>query len=116
MRQAALKNALSAQVDQVLVVADFSKGTGKTKKVAQFVTAMAKPDRPVRKVLIVLDKEDLSVSRSLRNLPQVRLRLASQLTTYDVLEAQQLIFTKESLKSLGTRLASATKTVTKKEA
>jgi len=50
------------------------------------------------KVLLVLRNADDQAAKAFRNLPQVWITSPDQLTTYDVLWASQVIFTRESLK------------------
>ena len=47
-----------------------------------------------RRVLLVLDREDELTWKSLRNAPQVHLLFPDQLNTYDVLVADDVVFTK----------------------
>jgi large subunit ribosomal protein L4 len=48
-------------------------------------------------VLVVLDRDDVLNWVSLRNLPQVHLIEAGQLNTYDVLVADEVVFTEAAL-------------------
>jgi large subunit ribosomal protein L4 len=50
-----------------------------------------------KRVLIVLDREDVLNWVSLRNVPQVHLIEAGQLNTYDVLIADEVVFTEAAL-------------------
>jgi len=109
MRQAALKSALAAQADQVVVITDLSSLTGKTKVAVKLLKALQGKDKPAKKVLVVLDKSEPQAARSSRNLPQARLQRVETLTTYEVLGADQIVFTKAGVALLEKRLAPATK-------
>ena len=50
-----------------------------------------------KRVLIVLDRDDVLNWVSLRNVPQVHLIEAGQLNTYDVLVADEVVFTETAL-------------------
>jgi large subunit ribosomal protein L4 len=50
-----------------------------------------------RKVLVVLGSSDEINWVSLRNVPEVHLLAADQLNTYDVLVADQVVFTQDAL-------------------
>ena len=49
------------------------------------------------RVLVVVDGDDAVTWRSFRNLPQVHLIEPGQLNAYDVLVADQVVFTSETL-------------------
>jgi large subunit ribosomal protein L4 len=96
MKAAALRGALSdrAREDRVHVVTTFVDGdTPKTK--AAIATLNAVTD--AKKVLVVLDRDDVLNWVSLRNEPRVHLLEAGQLNTYDVLNADEVVFTEASL-------------------
>jgi large subunit ribosomal protein L4 len=96
MKAAALRGALSdrAREGRVAVVATFVDGdTPKTKDALRVLGSVAKSE----KVLIVLGRADEANWLSLRNVPTVHLLAADQLNTYDVLVADEVIFTSEAL-------------------
>ena len=96
MKAAALRGALSdrAREDRVHVVSAFVDGdapsTKAALKVLDAVTA-------AKRVLVVLDRDDVLNWVSLRNLPQVHLIEAGQLNTYDVLVSDEVVFTETAL-------------------
>jgi large subunit ribosomal protein L4 len=96
MKAAALRGALSdrAREDRVHVVSTFVDGDSPSTKAA-LVTLTAVTT--AKKVLVVLDRDDALNWVSLRNLPQVHLLEAGQLNTYDVLNADEVIFTEAAL-------------------
>jgi large subunit ribosomal protein L4 len=96
MKAAALRGALSdrAREGRVHVVSAFVDGDApKTKAALQTLEAITQAKR----VLVVLDRDDVLNWISLRNLPQVHLIEAGQLNTYDVLLADEVVFTETAL-------------------
>ncbi|BAL85824.1 putative ribosomal protein L4 [Actinoplanes missouriensis 431] len=96
MKAAALRSALSdrARDGRVFVVESFVTGEKPSTKAA--VTALRKVAQTT-KVLVVLDSQDELNWVSLRNEPTVHLIEAGQLNTYDVLVADEVVFTKVAL-------------------
>ena len=96
MKAAALRGALSdrARDGQLHVVEAFVSGEKPSTKAA--ITALRKVTGSV-KVLVVLSSYDELNWISLRNEPTVHLIEAGQLNTYDVLVADEVVFTKEAL-------------------
>lgn len=96
MKAAALRGALSdrARDGRVFVVESFITGETPSTKVA--VAALRKVAQ-TNKVLVVLDSQDELNWISLRNEPTVHLIEAGQLNTYDVLVADEVVFTKVAL-------------------
>jgi large subunit ribosomal protein L4 len=96
MKAAALRGALSdrAREGRVHVVSAFVEGDApKTKAALATLDAVTQAKR----VLVVLDRDDVLNWVSLRNAPQVHLIEAGQLNTYDVLVADEVIFTESAL-------------------
>jgi large subunit ribosomal protein L4 len=96
MIAAALKGALSdrARAGRLHVVAEFALGaTPSTKAASAFIANLT--SRP--NVLIVLDRTDLVSYLSLRNLQGVHVLPVDQLNAYDVLLADDVVFTKSAL-------------------
>jgi large subunit ribosomal protein L4 len=96
MKAAALRGALSdrAREGRVHVVSAFVEGDApKTKDALATLTGITS----AAKVLVVLDHDDVLNWVSLRNLPQVHLIEAGQLNTYDVLVADEVVFTETAL-------------------
>jgi large subunit ribosomal protein L4 len=96
MKAAALRGALSdrARDGRVHVVEAFVGGDKPSTKAA--VATLRKATESV-KVLVVLSSTDELNWVSLRNEPTVHLIEAGQLNTYDVLVADEVVFTKEAL-------------------
>jgi len=96
MKAAALRGALSdrARDGLVSVIETFVDGeTPSTKAALAALAAVANTE----KVLVVLSGEDEINWISLRNVPTVHLLEASQLNTYDVLVADEVVFTTNAL-------------------
>jgi large subunit ribosomal protein L4 len=96
MKAAALRGALSdrARDGRVHVVEAFVSGEKPSTKAA--IATLRKATESV-KVLVVLSSYDELNWISLRNEPTVHLIEAGQLNTYDVLVADEVVFTKEAL-------------------
>lgn len=96
-RQASLRSALSLKFKEgkILVVVGFDKLELKTKK---FNQAVAKLKLEPNHLLLLLGKSELKLRRAIKNLPFMDSDLTNNLTTYSVLRARTLIFTKEGLK------------------
>ena len=96
MKAAALRGALSdrAREGRVHVVSAFVDGDApKTRTALATLNAVTQAKR----VLVVLDRDDVLNWVSLRNAPQVHLIEAGQLNTYDVLVADEVVFTEAAL-------------------
>ncbi|MEV0896404.1 50S ribosomal protein L4 [Actinoplanes sp. NPDC049802] len=96
MKAAALRGALSdrARENRVHVVESFVSGEKPSTKTA---IATLRKVAQTTKVLVVLDSQDELNWVSLRNEPTVHLIEAGQLNTYDVLVADEVVFTKTAL-------------------
>ncbi len=96
MKVAALRGALSdrARNGQVYVVETFVTGEQPSTKAA---VAALRQVTEARKVLVVLAGDDELNWLSLRNEPRVHLLDAGQLNTYDVLDADDVVFTRDAL-------------------
>jgi large subunit ribosomal protein L4 len=96
MKAAALRGALSdrARAGQVHVVEAFVSGEKPSTKAA--IATLRKLTEANRVLVVVSSMDELNVL-SLRNEPSVHLIEAGQLNTYDVLVADDVIFTREAL-------------------
>jgi len=98
MKAAALRGALSdrARNDRVHVVEALVTGdTPSTKAAVQLLAGLT--ERP--NLLVVLDRSDLVSLKSVRNLEGVHVLAADQLNTYDVLCADDVVFTTAGLEA-----------------
>ena len=97
MIAAALRCALSdrARNDRIFAVTELISGqTPSTKAVKAFFEALLTDQR---KVLVVIGRSDEVGAKSVRNLPGIRVISPGQLNTYDVLDADHLVFSVEAL-------------------
>jgi large subunit ribosomal protein L4 len=96
MKAAALRGALSdrARDGRVHVIDAFVAGEKPSTKAAMATLAKATDST---RVLVVLSETDEMNWMSLRNVPSVHLIEAGQLNTYDVLVADEVVFTKDAL-------------------
>ena len=93
MKAAALRGALSdrARFERIHVLESVVAGeTPSTKAAAKFRASLS--DR--KNLLVVIDRFDSVSELSVRNLPNVHVLWADQLNTYDVLCADDIVFTK----------------------
>jgi len=99
LKQLARKSALSykAQENNVLVLDEVNFDTIKTKNYVALVNALNVADE---KTLLVLPAYNNNVYLSSRNLKKAKVIAASDLNTYDVLNATKLLLTADSVKTL----------------
>jgi large subunit ribosomal protein L4 len=96
MIAAALRSALSdrARNDRIHAVTELIGGqTPSTKSAKTFLASLTEH----RKVLVVIGRSDEVSAKSVRNLPGVHVISPDQLNTYDVLDADDLVFSVEAL-------------------
>ena len=96
MKAAALRGALSDRARDGLVHVVEAFVSGETPSTKAAVATLRKATQS-RKVLVVLSSTDEMNWLSLRNEPTVHLIEAGQLYTYDVLVADEVVFTKDAL-------------------
>ena len=103
MKQGALRSALSdrARADRIHVVTALFEGDKPSTKAALAARRAIVEDR---QALVVLERGNELTALSLRNVPEVHVLWADQLNTYDVLDADDIVFTQAALESfLGTK-------------
>jgi len=96
MIAAALRGALSdrARNDRIHAITELVAGqTPSTKSAKAFLSTLTER----RKVLVIIGRSDEVGAKSVRNLPGVHVITAGQLNTYDVLNADDLVFSVEAL-------------------
>lgn len=96
MIAAALRGALSdrARNDRIHAITELVPGqTPSTKSAKAFLGTLTER----RKVLVIIGRSDEVGVKSVRNLPGVHVISAGQLNTYDVLNADDLVFSVEAL-------------------
>ena len=104
-RKLALKSALSARQEQLIIVKDFSAITEpKTKLMVSALKSL----NVSGKVLIVADPkaaENSFLELSARNIPSVKMILPSNLNVKDLLEADYVVLTEASVTEITERLS-----------
>jgi large subunit ribosomal protein L4 len=105
MKAAALRGALTdrARHERIHVVTGVVDGDISTKAARTLLGKIT--DR--RKLLLVAERSDETAWLSARNLPRVRLLDPGQLNTYDVLESDDVVFTKAAFDSFVARATGA---------
>ena len=99
-RRLALRTALMARIDDVIVVKDFGADL-KAPKTREVVDALGRLGVAAEaKVLIVLTAPSEVVRRSVRNLEKVKLITADQLNVFDLLHANSLVLGEEALATI----------------
>src|ERR1700744_1762831 len=96
MIAAALRGALSdrARNDRIHAITELVSGqTPSTKSAKAFLGTLT--DR--KQVLVVIGRSDETGAKSVRNLPRVHVLTPDQLNTYDVLRADDVVFSVEAL-------------------
>ena len=100
MARKALGTVLSSKFKsgEVRVIEDFSWDGISTKKFAAWANKAAGGD--FRSLLIVLDRGDVNLTKSSRNLGNVEIKTVGNLNVLDALKFREIIFTKSALKTL----------------
>ena len=99
-RRLALRTALMARIDDVIVVKDFGASL-EAPKTREVVDALGRLGVAAdAKVLIVLTAPSEVVRRSVRNLEKVKLITADQLNVFDLLHANSLVVGEEALATI----------------
>ena len=99
-RRLALRTALMARLDDVIVVKDFGAAL-EAPKTREVVDALGRLGVAAdAKVLIVLTAPSDVVKRSVRNLEKVKLITADQLNVFDLLHANALVLGEEALATI----------------
>jgi len=99
MKRLALRSALSARASEsaVKVVEPIDWAAPKTKQAVELLSKMD----AAGKTLLVINRTDEVAQRSFRNLAEVRIVEPSQVTTYDVLWSDQVVFTTHTVGAVG---------------
>ncbi len=103
MKQGALRSALSdrARAGRIHIVTALIEGEKPSTKSALAALRAIVEDR---QALVVIERNDELTALSLRNAPEVHVLWADQLNTYDVLDADDIVFTLAAMESfLGTK-------------
>ncbi|MFH0942827.1 MAG: 50S ribosomal protein L4 [Candidatus Beckwithbacteria bacterium] len=99
MRCLSLFSALSSKFkdQQILVVDGLEKIKPSTKAFDKIFHALVKTPH---KILLLVDRPQLSIKQSVANLPYLQYNLSNSLSVYQILNADTLIFTKAAIVSL----------------
>ena len=99
VKRLARKSALAYKVkdNSLLVLEDFSFEGPKTKKYLEILERFNMLDK---KSLLVIPAADRNLFLSSRNIPKARVALASDINTYEILNAQHLVFVESSIKEV----------------
>jgi large subunit ribosomal protein L4 len=99
LKKLARKSALTykAKDESIFVVEDFTFETPKTKN---FTELLKNFKTEGKKMLLVTSTVDMNVLLSCRNLAKVKVIQASDLNTYEILDAGQLLLTESSVKEI----------------
>ena len=89
--------SLKAQNDAILVVEDFNFDAPKTKNFAELTKKLQLADK---KLLFVLPSQNKNVYLSARNLTKVKVLTISELSTYSIVGANNIVFTEESVAAI----------------
>ena len=96
-RRLALRTALMARLDDLIVVKGFGTGL-ETPKTREITAALGRFGIEAgTKVLLILDGASEAVKLSVRNLEKVKLIAADQLNVFDLLHAGKLVVSEEAL-------------------
>jgi large subunit ribosomal protein L4 len=99
VKQLARKSALTykAQENAIIVVEDFTMDAPKTKQFVEIANNLKVADK---KVLVLMPEADKNVCLSARNLQRAEVLEARKVNTYKVLNADVLVITENSLKTI----------------
>jgi large subunit ribosomal protein L4 len=106
VKDLARKSALTykARENAIAVLEDFSFAEPKTKNYLNLLSALAVADK---KTLLVLPEANKNIILSGRNIKNTKITTADQINTYDVLNADKLIFLESSVAKVETLLNKA---------
>ncbi len=101
VKRIARVSALSykAKDDGIIVIEDFNFEAPKTKQYVEMLENLKIKDK---KTLLVINDTDMNVLLSARNIPRTKVVRADSLNTYEILNANKLVFVESSLKSVET--------------
>ena len=97
-KKTAFKSAISKKYadGQLTLVENFAELKPKTK---EFVNVLNKFNLD-KKVLVVVDSKNENLTKATNNLENVKITLSNQLNTYDLVTADNLLVTKDAVKSI----------------
>jgi large subunit ribosomal protein L4 len=103
VKDLARRSALSykAKDQQIAIIEDFNFESPKTKQYASLLKSL---NVGAKKTLVVLAESNKNVALAGRNIPNTKIITASQINTYDVVNADQLILLESSINKIDTLL------------
>ncbi|MCA9342529.1 50S ribosomal protein L4 [Candidatus Saccharibacteria bacterium] len=102
-RQTALKQALSLQKKNIIIIEDLKIKSGKTADVVKLLTKIGAE----RNTLLVVSEKTEEITRATNNIANVALVSANYVNTNDVMNAYTVVITKPGLEVLNARLGRA---------
>ncbi len=99
LKRLARKSALSYKLkdNNLTILEDFSFENPKTKNISELLKSFQLTGK---KTLLVLSKQDENIVLSARNLKRVKVVQASDINTYEILDASWLLLTESSIKEI----------------
>jgi large subunit ribosomal protein L4 len=99
MKRLALRSALSARASEsaIIVTEPIEWAEAKTSHAVAFLAKVG----VAGKILLIINHTDVVAARAFRNLPNVMISEPGQVTTYDVLWSDRVIFTTHTVGSIG---------------
>ncbi len=99
-RRLALRTALMARVEDMIIVKDFGQSlkTPKTREITDALKRLGVDSDS--KVLIILSSPSDNILRSVRNLKKVKLIPANHLNVFDLLNANSLVIGEEAIQTI----------------
>jgi large subunit ribosomal protein L4 len=91
--------AVKAQESSISVLEDFTFDAPRTKEYIEFLNSF---EMVGRKTLLILPEVNLNVVLSSRNVQKAKVMLATQVTTYDLMNADRLLISEGALSKLET--------------
>ncbi len=108
IKNLALRSALCAKVkeENFIVLDNFAIPSAKTKEAVKILgnLKIGSGKKDSRTTLLLVEKLDESLKRSVRNIDRFELNIATATNPYEVITANRLLITREGLKSLVARL------------
>lgn len=99
VKKLAVKSALTAKVneDELIIIDEIEFDIPKTKQMVKVLEALNVSDK---KVLILTADKDENIYKSARNIPGVRVLVASATNVYDILNNEKVIATQDAIKKV----------------
>lgn len=99
MKRNALKSALSDKgyENSVVVIRNLAMEEPRTRVFAEFLKSA---ELEGRKILFAVERHDENVYKSVRNIPRIKYILGRNINAYDILDAEVLMLTEETVASL----------------